>query len=200
MTANGPWDLPVPEPLARLFFACEHFCVAACCGLDAFDHNATTIAHWVREAGEQAAVAQRQLEDLIAAVSAVSGAVSSTWDPQHETWFPTFETEWKTGAECAAYLREWHAELTRAMAFPPRPVEPERILADAAARGPEDFWREVDLLAGEAHGAIQEGRLARAMDLLSALAALDRDAPENQRCASKIDGARWELAKLRSEP
>jgi hypothetical protein len=56
--------LEIPNPLLDLLGHGETFCVAGCCGLDAFDNGAERVKHWVDRAGPTQAteaIAQLQL-------------------------------------------------------------------------------------------------------------------------------------------
>src|SRR5262245_16193210 len=71
-------ELRLPEPLLNLTRSCEVFCVAGCCGPDAFDVQASHLAAWVQEHGIASAIdALHQLETLANEASAQDGAVWS---------------------------------------------------------------------------------------------------------------------------
>jgi hypothetical protein len=191
---NNVKDLIVDAPLRELFWFCEGFCIAGCCGVHAFDHNATAISWWLEIVGEKGPVAKQQLDDLIADVRAHQGPVRSVREDEPDPGWPTFETEWPTSEACVAYLQTWQVEFARALTFGPRPRDPAQRLAMAAARGPQDMWREARRLCGEAGVCVNEGQLPRAIEILSAVAGYEiRD----KRVASVIAYARERLAALR---
>jgi len=42
-------EVTIPEPLWSLLRCCEIYCVAACCGLDAFDFSSEHVQNWIAE-------------------------------------------------------------------------------------------------------------------------------------------------------
>ncbi|MDB6068036.1 MAG: hypothetical protein JWR26_4244 [Pedosphaera sp.] len=55
---NKQIELQVSQPLRQLMESCETFCVAGCCGADAFGVSEQQIGEWVKIVGvEQAALA-----------------------------------------------------------------------------------------------------------------------------------------------
>jgi hypothetical protein len=40
-------EITLPEPLWSLLRCCEVHCVAACCGLDAFDFSPKYVQNWI---------------------------------------------------------------------------------------------------------------------------------------------------------
>jgi hypothetical protein len=86
---------------------CEVHCVAGCCGLDAFEVDASHIVPWVREHGlVQTWVAADQLSDQIREVLASRGTVTSD---QYE-----FNHYWVHPALCSLFLSTWQQEIVRA--------------------------------------------------------------------------------------
>ncbi len=80
VTVEGPVgpeyerQIQIPEPLWSVMQACETFCVSSCCGLDAFDIDASHMRQWAREGrAEGLAEANRQVEELLKAVVPLSG-------------------------------------------------------------------------------------------------------------------------------
>jgi len=100
--------LRLPEPLLSLTRNCEVFCVAGCCGLDAFDVQASQLAPWVRAHGIASAInALNHLEALVNEVSTHAGEVWSDLDE--------FNAVWKEPRECLEYLDLWQREAVRAL-------------------------------------------------------------------------------------
>jgi hypothetical protein len=81
VTVEGPVgpeyerQVQIPEPLWSVMAACETNCVSSCCGLDAFEIDAAQIRQWTHEGGgaEALAEASRQIDELIKALSPLSG-------------------------------------------------------------------------------------------------------------------------------
>lgn len=81
VTVEGPVgpeyerQVQIPEPLWSIMAACETACVSGCCGLGAFDIDATRIRQWAQEEGRAQALAgaSRQIEELINVLSPLSG-------------------------------------------------------------------------------------------------------------------------------
>jgi len=95
--AAGELALEVKPALEPLVAACEIFCVAGCCGLDAFEVATSHIAAWVKDAGVDAARAARSELRIVLDELATAGdaRVRST----------RLNAGWKTAPECEAYFR-----------------------------------------------------------------------------------------------
>jgi hypothetical protein len=93
--------------------ACETHCVAACCGVAAYEVSHFAMTPWVRSTGlTNAKEALGQLDGLVQqmtelAVADNSCLVSSAEDDFNTTWTP---------AECREYLDGWRQALERAVA------------------------------------------------------------------------------------
>ncbi len=63
-------NVQIPEPLRGVMRACEVHCVAACCGLDAFDISSEPLREW-SIAGKDALLSRalRQVDALMKAAS-----------------------------------------------------------------------------------------------------------------------------------
>ncbi|WP_344103635.1 DUF6331 family protein [Myceligenerans crystallogenes] len=63
-------DMQIPRPLDDLVGRCETYCVAGCCGIEAFDPSPQEVERWVERSGsERALTAVRQIDELLDLVS-----------------------------------------------------------------------------------------------------------------------------------
>jgi hypothetical protein len=178
--------LVVAQPLEDLIRKCAVYCDAYCCGLSAFDVNAYTMLYWIRDSGcEQALLAAQQLEAAISEVSALEGRVRSASEFCHT---------WDDGHACAAFLRKWHDEISRAVKYDldgcPSPAE---RLAHAKQSGGSDYYLEVRRLADDAEALRQSGNQATARKVFSLLAVLD---VRDERIASSVKRAQEVLTEM----
>lgn len=177
-------DPLIPELLRTVFSDCETFCVAGCCGPDAFDVDARLIQRTLEALppGEPL----RQLDELIEQVSSCDGAVSSEGHFNHT---------WENAAACVDFLRGWRAELVRAMngKFERNGSAKER-LTEARAHGGYAFALEVARLRREIHGAADE---SQAVGVYSAIASLDEN---DALIRQSVVNAKCELARRGIEP
>jgi Family of unknown function (DUF6331) len=73
-------ELQVKEPLLGLIQSCETYCVAYCCGLDAFDRSQEQVAMWIgAHPREETLLALAQLNELIARVKPDSDVLFWNW-------------------------------------------------------------------------------------------------------------------------
>ena len=180
-------ELIIPSPLKEMFQSCATFCVPACCGLDAFDVDAYVIFRWFGGTPGPPEVL-RQLDDLIATVTAHDGPIDSMDELKFD-----FGHEWATSVECVAYLQLWRAELLRAMSFGEDVLElPDKRLAEAQGQGKEEFHRTVRRIVSDADIFLYLGKTNVALKILALIAALD----ENEDAIGKeVKYAREILAK-----
>jgi hypothetical protein len=155
--------LELPNTLRKVFFACETFCVAGCCGLNAFDVDAQIIDQAFQ--GLPKGEPLQQLDALIAKVSLHDGPVSSSEDLYHE---------WARASDCVDYLKAWRAEFVRALAgHLDRAGSPKERLAEARTHGAYALSLEVARLRRE----LPSDDKARATQVYSAIASLDEGDP-----------------------
>jgi hypothetical protein len=91
-----------PEPLAGLIQECETFCIAYCCGIDAFDISEANIKRWKAKHSEaDFNLVKSQLENIIKQSLSFQGKLSSAqlnWVcPQIEfiNWLKEFDNKLK---------------------------------------------------------------------------------------------------------
>jgi hypothetical protein len=94
-------ELQVEQPLLELMESCETFCVAGCCGVDAFDVSKEQVGCWVSAQGQEKALAAAvQLHTLIEEVKTYCHKVTSD----------RFNAHW-TPLACACWLSNWETAL-----------------------------------------------------------------------------------------
>ena len=94
-------ELQVSQPLLKLMESCETFCIAGCCGTDAFDVSEKQINEWVKTVGvEQTDLASKQLNALIEEVTLRDTKVTS--DRFNACW---------SALECVGWLNQWRIAL-----------------------------------------------------------------------------------------
>lgn len=85
-------EVTIPEPLWSLLRCCEVYCVAACCGLDAFDFSPAHTQNWVTEMDVRTLnQVRRQLQEMAHSISDKTCTYSSK---QLNFWGDYFD--WKT--------------------------------------------------------------------------------------------------------
>jgi catechol 2,3-dioxygenase-like lactoylglutathione lyase family enzyme len=85
-------EITIPEPLWSLLRCCEIYCVAACCGLDAFDFSPENIQIWIAETDVKTlSQVRHQLQEMIRSTSDQTCTYSSN---QLNFWGDY--TAWKT--------------------------------------------------------------------------------------------------------
>lgn len=102
------FEFKLSEDLANLIYSCESRCVVACCGLDALDVRAESIASWIPIAGLPCAVsALDQLENLTNTIA----------DQKTEIRASGFDcyVVWHYPAECLAFLDHLRRETVAAL-------------------------------------------------------------------------------------
>jgi len=93
--------LKLDQPLLGLVEFCETYCVADCCGSDAFEITEERIAKWVSEIGiATAKLAEEQLEAIILNISSREVNVSSE---RINFYWPA--------QDCVNWLEQWKAIL-----------------------------------------------------------------------------------------
>jgi hypothetical protein len=71
-------ELVLADPLRSCVFACETYCVAGCCGLEAFDLGIDNVRAWAKDRpATDLAQARRQLAEWIALVEGATETVHS---------------------------------------------------------------------------------------------------------------------------
>lgn len=94
-------ELKINQPLLGFFDFCETYCVAGCCGVDAFEISEERVAEWVSKNGIAAAKdAREQLQTMISDISKQDVTVTSD---RLNAWWPA--------EACAAWLDKWVAVL-----------------------------------------------------------------------------------------
>ena len=102
-------ELQLSDPFLGLCSCWQTHCVAACCGLDAFDFNAESVRPWIRKNPLSTTwEALDQLAGILQDVSGHSGTVNSQDD---------FNNWWATSGECEVFFRELQAHIFRAFEF-----------------------------------------------------------------------------------
>ena len=105
MQTDKQMDLVVKQPLLELMEFCETYCVAGCCGTDAFEITPELIRTWIsRKDRGQALIAGAQLRDLIDHVKGCGQTVTSD----------RFNAHWEPAA-CANWLGHWDAAMVEAL-------------------------------------------------------------------------------------
>ncbi len=96
----------------------EGYCVAGCCGADAFVIEAEGMKHWVRtHKSEVCEQVLKDLDQLIQSVSSIKeGKIISEWEQINQVWGPR---------DCANWLRSWETELKLV-----RQMSPEELAWD----------------------------------------------------------------------
>jgi hypothetical protein len=156
-------ELSIPDTLRKVFFSCETFCVAGCCGLNAFDVDAQIIYQSFQRLPEGEPL--QQLDALIAEISVHDGPVLSGGDFYHE---------WARASDCVDYLKAWRGEFVRALAGDLDPTgSPKERLAEARTHGRYALSLEVARLRSELPSQPED----RASETRSAIAELDDDEP-----------------------
>lgn len=106
VTAMDDRPVEIPEPLADCFKYCETFCVAECCGINAFDPQ--EVPRWAEQADIDAPErALTQVRDLIAAFADPAATVSSNF-LNHRTASP------RGREEIAVFLERFRTNLNHA--------------------------------------------------------------------------------------
>ena len=94
-------ELKIDQPLLGLFDFCETYCVAGCCGVDAFEITEKRVAEWVSQNGMAAAKqAKEQLQTVIDDISKQDVTITSD---RLNAWWPA--------QACATWLEKWLAVL-----------------------------------------------------------------------------------------
>jgi hypothetical protein len=179
-------EIKLSQPLAGFADSCAIFCQVDCCKLNAFDVNAHTMLHYMRNHPADVEEVGRQLDALIAQVAVEKESVRIL----------DLCYQWPAGAACAEYFGTWREQFSRARAFGPSGMPPAQRLAHAAQRG--ELAAEAYRMANE--GAAAEGRgvwsneeeRGRAVGILVALARLD---PSDARVRSEAEYARRVLTE-----
>lgn len=163
-------ELIIPSPLKQLFQSCAVYCEPACCGLRAFDVDASLVYRWLGGTpGPRGEQVLKQLDELIATAAAHDGSVDATDELKFD-----FGHEWATSAECVEYLQSWRTELVRAMSFDADVLElPDTRLVNAQRKGEKEFQFMVHRIVSDAKILLYKGNTQVAMRLLSPIAALD---------------------------
>jgi hypothetical protein len=145
-----------PEHLKEVVFACETFCVAGCCGLDAFDLDARII-HWRLQSLPRFEVL-KQSDALMQQIASHDGPVSSSED---------LYRVWENANDCLDYLSAWRWEIVCAMAGRLERIgSPKERLIEARTHGRYAFAQEIQRLRREC-GQSDESRIVE-VDLLVA--------------------------------
>jgi hypothetical protein len=170
---NGKLELNIPLPLKEVFQWCAVYCEPACCGLDAFDMDASLIYGWFHHnPGHRGEELLEQLDHLIAAVATHTGPVDSTDELKFD-----FGHEWPSSEECVAYLQTWRTELVRATGFDADVLElPDTRLAEAQRHGETELQIVVHRIVSDARILLYKGNTKTALHLLAPIAALDDSA------------------------
>ena len=154
-------DLAIPERLRGVFAACETFCLAGCCSLNAFDVDARLIHRQLPLVPGDGIL--QDLDALIARVAAHDGSVVSS---------EVFCHQWETSSDCVDYLKAWRAEVQGAISGRfERTGRPQGRLAEARLHGTYAFSKEVWRL----RRGLPQGDDARAAELDSLIAAMDEN-------------------------
>ncbi len=170
-------ELETPVPLWELVRRCETFCVAGCCGLDAFNRDAAEMLPWLREHQNEFPLVLDQLSAELRRLRDNRGVVNSrqfneAWDASgavdyFRQWRGTIlEAALKVYGRVPTVAPEWRTETVVAVArqmFERREYGSSPILADALqdagcddgellahlrdASAPRGFWA-VDLILG----------------------------------------------------
>ncbi|AFZ18873.1 DUF6331 family protein [Allocoleopsis franciscana] len=92
-------EITLPEPLWSLLCCCEVHCVAACCGLDAFDFSPHHVQNWIAETEAKTFSQVRlQLRELVCSIADKTSTYSSDqlnfWG-DYSAW-KTLLKQWET--------------------------------------------------------------------------------------------------------
>ncbi|HEY1174435.1 MAG TPA: DUF6331 family protein [Verrucomicrobiae bacterium] len=111
MNANDTKLILTPL-LWEFMHAHEGYCVAGCCGADAFVIKAEGMKHWVRTHGNEVCEqVLKELGELIHSVSEIkNGKIVSEWEQINAVWEPE---------ECVNWLRSWETELKLVLQMSP---------------------------------------------------------------------------------
>lgn len=100
------FHLKLSDPLKSLIRRCETVCVAACCGVDAFDRDSVHMNSWFSENPDQFTTILDQLSDVLRLVGDQPGGI---WSDEYE-----FNHIWDSASDCYTYLREWQLLILQA--------------------------------------------------------------------------------------
>jgi hypothetical protein len=101
------FEFTLPDPLVQLISSCEVNCVAACCGMDAFDVASQHIIPCICDNGAPATVtALTQLEELSAAVQGKNGPIVA---------LDGDGIGWSSPSECLDFFESLQRETIRAL-------------------------------------------------------------------------------------
>jgi hypothetical protein len=123
-------EIKIPEPLASVMHFCEVYCVADCCGLNAFDINPQWIREWM-DAHDPAllAVARQQMEEIIGQLSDTPG----------NYYFPLLCEE-DSSASWIPLLIEWRTAIEQAPNTPLPPPQPPETPASPFRAEVTEGW------------------------------------------------------------